>query len=210
MQADTVLLRACGSSPRPCRRRRLRCHCPRRCRCRGLPVPSPDLRHRRHVVLFRAGVSRRALRWRMSGFERNWCHAASILCSVAPLRALRFLGDGSQLGRWALGSMQTQEVLPGLFRGVSMFDGSSSLIKPVTHTQFMQVDYLVGEDPARLRPRIVARVVPHGETEEPTACIVSLIAWRSAGMDDGRWARLVACHDAEVHLIRALLEQAPH
>jgi hypothetical protein len=90
-----------------------------------------------------------------------------------------------------------------------MFDGSSSLIRPVTHAQLMQVDYLVGNDPARLSPRIVARVVPYGEPADAASCIVSLIAWRSAAMDDGRWARLVACHDAEVHLIRALLEQTP-
>lgn len=145
----------------------------------------------------------------MSPADRTWCHAASILCAVSPLRALEFLGDGKALGRWALGSMQTQEVLPGLFRGTSMFDGSSSLIRPVTDTRLMQVDYLVGDDPQRLSPRIVARVVPHGPTPDAPSCIVSLIAWRSAAMDDGRWARLVACHDAEVHLIRAHLEQAP-
>lgn len=145
----------------------------------------------------------------MSVHERDWCHAASILCAVSPLRALQFLGDGTQLGRWALGSLQTHEVQPGLFRGTSMFDGSSSLIRPITHTQLMQVDYLVGDDPARLSPRIVARVVPYGETAATTHSIVSLIAWRAAGMDHGRWARLVACHDAEVHLIRALLEDTP-
>jgi hypothetical protein len=145
----------------------------------------------------------------MTAPERSWCHAASILCAVDPMRALQFLGDGMQLGRWALGSLQTLEVLPGLFRGTSMFDGSSSLIRPVTHAQLMQVDYLVGNDPARLSPRIVARVVPYGEPADAASCIVSLIAWRSATMDDGRWARLVACHDAEVHLIRALLEQTP-
>lgn len=145
----------------------------------------------------------------MSLSERAWCHAASILCAVPPLQALEFLGDGKALGRWALGSIQTQEVLPGLFRGTSMFDGASSLIRPVTDARLMQVDYFVGDDPQRLSPRIVARVVPYGPTPDASSCIVSLIAWRSAAMDDGRWARLVACHEAEVHLIRAHLEQAP-
>jgi len=145
----------------------------------------------------------------MSVSERDWCHAASILCAVAPSKALEFLADGRALGRWALGSVQTQEVQPGLFRGTSMFDGSSSLIRPVIDAQRMQVDYLVGEDAQRLSPRIVARVVPYGAAPEPASCIVSLIAWRSATMDSQRWSRLVACHDAEVHLIRALLEQAP-
>jgi hypothetical protein len=144
---------------------------------------------------------------RMSASKSNWCHAASAVCPVPALEAFRFLGDGLQLGRWGLGSFQTLEVAPGLFSGTSLFDGSRSLIRLVSDPDRLQVDYHVGSDPETLKARIIARVVALNEEGGQPSCIVSLIAWRSATMDDRRWERLMACHDAEVHLICALLEQ---
>lgn len=143
--------------------------------------------------------------------ETACAHVASLRCAVAPAKALRFLADGHQLGRWALGSMRTERVGRGLYRGQSLFDGSSSLIRPVVDRERLQIDYWVGQDPKALKPRIVARVVPlgHDDPRQARACIVSLIAWRTEGLGDDRWARLVACHEAEIHLIRALLESPP-
>lgn len=146
--------------------------------------------------------------------ETACAHVASLRCAVAPAKALRFLADGRALGRWALGSMRTERVGRGLYRGQSLFDGSTSLIRPVVDRERLQVDYWVGQDAKALKPRIVARVVPLGDEGSPQdrACIVSLVAWRTEGLSDDRWARLVACHEAEIHLIRALLEtpSTPH
>ena len=44
-----------------------------------------------------------------------------------------------------------------------------------------------------------------GRSEE--RCLVSLIAWRDIDMDDARWQRLIACHEAEILLIKAQIEQ---
>jgi hypothetical protein len=38
-----------------------------------------------------------------------------------------------------------------------------------------------------------------------SSCVVSLVAWRVASMDQARWERLIACHEVEVLLIQALL-----
>lgn len=134
-------------------------------------------------------------------------HITSLVCAVDCARALRFLGDGLSLGRWALGSFHTRRVGRGLYQGTSLFDGATVLVKPVTDSARSQVDYWVGTQRHALVPRIMARVAPtnRGAAGSP-ACVVSLVAWRADGMDDARWARLVACHEAEIHLIQSLLE----
>lgn len=129
-------------------------------------------------------------------------HITSLVCDVEPDRALRFLADGRQLGRWALGSMNTVRVGTGLYKGVSLFDGSVSYVRPVLDQGLGQVDYWVGSEARQLSPRIAARVLPH-----QSGCVVSLAAWRSQTMSDARWARLIACHEAEIHLVQSLLEQ---
>jgi hypothetical protein len=128
-------------------------------------------------------------------------HITSLPCAVEPARALRFLADGRQLGRWALGCMNTVRVATGLYKGISLFDGSVGYVRPVLDQRLAQVDYWVGGDAHQLSPRITARVLPHR-----AGCLVSLAAWRSETMSDARWARLIACHEAEIHLVQALLE----
>jgi len=120
--------------------------------------------------------------------------------------AWHFLHNGAALGRWALGSLHTTEVAPGVFRGVSMFDGGTVLIRPVAHEAVLTVDYHVGSDVERLVPRIAARVTPGPAVGRPeSCCLVTLTAWRDAAMEDARWARLVACHEVEVLLIQSQL-----
>ena len=138
----------------------------------------------------------------MSAPAQAPAHITSLVCAVEPERALRFLADGRQLGRWALGSMNTVRVSTGLYKGVSLFDGSVSFVRPVLNQSLGQVDYWVGSDARQLNPRIAARVLPN-----PGGCLVSLAAWRGPAMSDARWARLIACHEAEIHLVQALLEQ---
>ena len=54
----------------------------------------------------------------------------------------------------------------------------------------------------KLTPRIMARVAPTTTNRS----IIILLAWRDAGMDEERWARLKACHEVEVRLIQSLLQ----
>jgi hypothetical protein len=71
------------------------------------------------------------------------------------------------------------------------------------------IDYLVGSRPDDLLPRISARVVPGPGTARPDGvCLVTLTAWRAAGMDDARWRQLIAAHEAEILLIKGQLERS--
>lgn len=116
-------------------------------------------------------------------------------------KAYRFLADGKMLGRWALGAFGTRRVGPNLWRGTSLFDGKALFVRTVGDAKRLIVDYYVGSDRKKLVPRIMARVAPAGSKH----CTVILLAWRDAGMDDERWARLQACHEVEVRLIQSLL-----
>jgi hypothetical protein len=134
-------------------------------------------------------------------------HCVTAECSVAAARALSFLADGVTLGRWAFGCWQAEPRGDGLFAGRSLFDGSEVWVRPVTDTRLGIVDYHVGAAPDALAPRIMARVVPGSSIGRGAeTCLVSLVAWRPAGMDAERWARLVAAHNVEIFLIRALLK----
>jgi hypothetical protein len=105
------------------------------------------------------------------------------------------------LGRWALGAFNTRKVGENLFRGTSLFDGKPILVRPVGDVKRLLVDYHVGTKATRLAPRIMARAIPRTRN----SCLVSLVAWREPSMTDARWERLVACHEAEIRLIQALL-----
>jgi hypothetical protein len=127
-------------------------------------------------------------------------HCASVLCAVPAARALDYLADGLQLGRWALGCWDTEPAGDGVVRGRSLFDDSPSWVRPVADRARMTVVYHVGGAPDALQPRIRAVVEP-----AEGACRISLHATRAPGMDDARWLRLVRCHEVEVLLIQAHL-----
>lgn len=130
-------------------------------------------------------------------------HIACAACAMSAAEALAFLADGERLGRWGLGCMDTVVVAPGVVRGTSLFDGSHSYIRPVADAATGTVTYFVGTDPARLSPRIQARVTPI-----QAGCVVALHAQRSADMDDARWLRLTRCHDVEILLIQSQMAAA--
>ena len=59
-----------------------------------------------------------------------------------------------------------------------------------------------------LKPRISIRII-HANTiskDEP-CCVVTLNAWQDSQMNDERWKRLCVTHEAEIHLLKALIEQ---
>lgn len=135
-------------------------------------------------------------------------HCVTALCEVAAHRALAFLADGLAIGRWALGCMNTASVGEGVYRGISLFDGTELYAKPVLHAALGLVEYHVGKDPAQLVPRIVAKVVPGTAVgRSADQCLVSLIAWHDAGMSTDRWQQLCATHEAEIWLLRAQIER---
>jgi hypothetical protein len=134
-------------------------------------------------------------------------HCVTAECAVPARRAYAWLADGLAVGRWALGSFGARRVGPNLFRGRSLFDGAPVLYRPVGDAARLTVDYHVGTDPQALVPRVMARAIPGEATgRDGGSCLVTLVAWRDAGMTDARWERLVACHEVEIQLIQAQLE----
>lgn len=123
--------------------------------------------------------------------------------------AFRYLSDGLALGRWSLGCFNTGPAEePGLYAGRSLIDGGQTWFRIDPDAERLVIDYLVGT-PERLARRASVRVVPGAELDlSEEACLVSLMAWRTAGMDDDRWRRLCALHEAEIILIKGQIEQS--
>jgi hypothetical protein len=136
-------------------------------------------------------------------------HAATLRVEVTADVAFDFLADPLQLGCWSLGCFDTTPAgPPGLFTGLSLYDGARGWFRidadPVRHI----IDYRVGDATSQV-PRVSARVVPGPVCGLPAAsCYVTLTAWRVADMDDERWSRLCAAHEAEIWLIKAQIETA--
>lgn len=132
-------------------------------------------------------------------------HEVDATCRVPAALAFLFLGDGRSLGRWALGSWNTEEVGDGVFRGHSLFDDQPAYIRLESLAAEMRVIYHVGGLPSALNRRIEAYVCE--DDEDPSACRVVLRAERPPDMSDERWTRLVRCHEVEVMLIQSRVER---
>ena len=135
-------------------------------------------------------------------------HCATAMVEVPAAAAYAFLVDPAALGRWSLGCMDLVHVGSGIYRGRSLFDGGEGWLSIDGDPKRLVIDYHVGTMEERV-PRICARVVPGPVCGlPPSACYVSLLAWRCRSMDEPRWQRLRASHAAEIWLIKAQLEAA--
>lgn len=134
-------------------------------------------------------------------------HTATARVDAPAEAVFAFLADPLRLGGWSLGCMETRAAdRPGLFTGVSLFDGARGWFAIDADPDRMLIDYRVGT-PDALTMRISARVLPGESLGLPAgSSVFSLTAWRTAAMDDERWRRLCATHEAEVFLIRAQIE----
>ena len=117
--------------------------------------------------------------------------------------AFRFLCDGRQLGRWALGCFNARRVARGLFKGKSLFDGEVLYVRPVGDERNLTVHYFVGTS----RRTLVARALTRVQKLGPRRCRVSLIAHRVKEMELERWKRLMVTHEVEILLIKSQLEK---
>jgi hypothetical protein len=133
---------------------------------------------------------------------------ASALVAVPADFAFDRLASAVFVGGWSLGSMGLAEVAPGVYRGVSMFDGSAAHVDIRPEPAQGLIDFGVGSAEARL-PRIFIRVTPGEVLGHPqSTCLVTLVALRAAGADGARWARTCTAHETEILLIKAQLEAA--
>ncbi len=133
-------------------------------------------------------------------------HAATCFVRVPAMTAYEFLVDPAALSRWSLGCMDLVEVGNGIYTGRSLFDGGQGWLSIDSDQSRFLVDYHVGTLEKR-DPRISARVIPGPVCGfDADTCYVTLVAWRTETMNDERWRRLCASHDAEIWLIKSQME----
>ena len=134
-------------------------------------------------------------------------HAVTIEVTVDANQAFELMSDPLQLGKWALGCMNSEKTADeDVYTGVSIFNGEKSLYNISSNRELLLIDYLLGRSGA-FKPRISARIVAADTYgAEKGHCLVTLLAWRDAAMDDERWRQLCVCHETEALLVKSLLE----
>lgn len=136
------------------------------------------------------------------------CHTSSILVNRPAAVAFGIMSDGIRQGAWAWGSANRVEQAPGLFVGTSVFTGKQTWVRLNADPARFQVDYDVGGTPDTMQFRNMSRVIP-GDLLKIGAdkCVVSLLTWRLATQTDAEWEQMGCIHEAEMFLIRGLLER---
>ena len=137
-----------------------------------------------------------------------FCHSSSIEVQCSAQHAFEIMSDGIQQGQWAWGSFERQEVQPGLFMGHSVFTGKATYVRLIADPARLQVDYEVGASPENMQFRNMSRVIPgHLLKLGEDKCVVTLLSWRLASQSDADWTQFGCVHEAEMFLIKGLLER---
>ncbi|MCK9909191.1 hypothetical protein MXD81_08625 [Microbacteriaceae bacterium K1510] len=136
------------------------------------------------------------------------CHSSSIMVERPAAVAFEIMSEGLKQGQWTWGSYQRREVKPGLFVGQSVFSGKDTYVRLDVDRARLIVDYDVGPSEEAMQFRNMSRVIP-GDVLKMGAdkCVVSLLTWRLATQDDAAWAQISTVHEAEMFLIKGLLER---
>ncbi|KPQ05678.1 MAG: hypothetical protein HLUCCA12_14300 [Rhodobacteraceae bacterium HLUCCA12] len=135
-------------------------------------------------------------------------HQAAARVAVPANFAFEKLANAGFVGGWALGSMGLQAVADGVFRGQSLFDGSSAHVEIRPHPDQGLIDFHVGTAQSR-KPRIFIRITDGaGLGFDSGACLVTMHALRANDAAEDTWARTCVSHEAEILLIKSQLESA--
>ncbi len=136
------------------------------------------------------------------------CHSSSCEIRACAQEAFDYLSDGAAQGEWALGSMKRRRIDTNLYSGISIFDNAKLYVRIDADADRFIIFYHVGQDVSRLQPRNVIRIVPGsviGMTDE--ICLVTLLSWRDAGVDENRWKLTCVSHETEMFIIKNRIEQ---
>jgi hypothetical protein len=136
------------------------------------------------------------------------CHSSSIAVGTPAEAAFDIMSNGLKQGRWALGSMNRREVEPGIFLGQSVFTGKDLYVRLRADRERLLVDYEVGASRETMQFRHMSRIIPGPILKmSPHECVVTLLTWRLAIQSDADWIQLSTIHEAEMFLIKGLLER---
>lgn len=137
-----------------------------------------------------------------------FCHTSSIAVARPAEIVFEIMADGLAQGQWAWGSFDRREIEPGLFVGRSVFDGEETFVRLDVDRARLIVDYEVGRSRETMQFRNMSRVIP-GDLLGlgPEKAVVTLMSWRIASQSDAAWEQSGCIHEAEMFLIRGLLER---
>jgi hypothetical protein len=137
-----------------------------------------------------------------------FCHTSSIAVARPAEIVFEIMADGLAQGQWAWGSFDRREIEPGLFVGRSVFDGEETFVRLDVDRARLIVDYDVGRSRETMQFRNMSRVIP-GDLLGLGAekAVVTLMSWRIASQSDAAWEQIGCIHEAEMFLIRGLLER---
>ncbi len=135
------------------------------------------------------------------------------ICSVAidrpPAAAMDFLRAPENLSSWAVGMGETTIHPDGTVEGAFPETKQPIWARIDADPGRGTALFHLGPDPGTLVPRIMVRVVAGSDLGgDPESCVVSLVAWREATMDDTRWEGLKSGHEREIRELKRLVESA--
>jgi hypothetical protein len=131
------------------------------------------------------------------------CHSSSIKVERPAALAFELMSDGLKQGSWAWGSFDRREVEPGLFCGTSIFSGKETYVR-----LDVDRDYEVGGSKEAMQFRNMSRVIPGDLLKMgQNTCVVMLLTWRLQTQTDAEWIQFGTIHEAEMFLIKGLLER---
>ena len=134
-------------------------------------------------------------------------HICSAAIDRSAAAAMSFLADPEKLSSWAVGMGETTVHPGGVIEGAFPETNQPIWARIDADPSRGTILYHLGSDPDALVPRIMVRVVPGSVLDsDPESCVVSLVAWRLASMDDARWEGLKSGHEREVHDLKRLIE----
>ena len=139
--------------------------------------------------------------------QDRWAHIcwAAVDCPAGD--ALAFLRAPEKLASWAVGLGEATVHADGTIEGAFPATGQPIWARIDADPERSAIWYHLGPDRDSLVPRIMIRVVPGDVLEgDPGTCVVSLIAWRQASMDDARWDGLRSGHEREILELKRLIE----
>jgi hypothetical protein len=136
------------------------------------------------------------------------CHTSSIAVERPARIVFEIMSEGLKQGQWTWGSFERREIEPGLFVGRSVFDGKDTYVRLHADPERLIVDYEVGRSRDAMQFRNMSRVIP-GDVLGHAAghAVVTLMTWRLAAQSDAAWAQIGCVHEAEMFLIKGLLER---
>lgn len=136
------------------------------------------------------------------------CHSSTIEVNAPASIAFGYLSDGMSQGDWTLGSMERRKLEENLYSGISLFDGAELFIRIDADAERLMIYYHVGGDVDNLQPRNLVRIVPGAVVgKKENTCLVTLLTWRSALVDDARWKLTCVSHETEMFIIKNRLEK---